>query len=101
MKKRKRCRVPHSLCLSLQCQTFVRRNCSQFIKPGEFNCLLTTFDLIDMLMDEGIEENPDDYEKYLQNYIQAALLYSLTWGVGGVLDVNSRERFDGFLRKVS
>lgn len=93
--------VPYSLCLSLQCQTFVRRNCSQFIKPGEFNCLLTTFDLIDMLMDEGIEENPDDYEKYLQNYIQAAMLYSLTWGVGGVLDVNSRERFDGFLRKVS
>lgn len=87
--------------LPLQCQTFLRRSCSQFIKPGEFNGLLTTFSIIDMLMDEAIEENPDDYEKYIQSYIQASILYALTWGIGGVLDTNSREKFDGFLRKVS
>lgn len=91
----------HSFSYPLQCQTFLRRSCSQFIKPGEFNGLLTTFSIIDMLMDEAIEENPDDYEKYIQSYIQASILYALTWGIGGVLDTNSREKFDGFLRKVS
>lgn len=86
--------------LSLQCQTFLRRSCSQFIKPGEFNALMTTFSIIDMLMDEAIEENPDDYDKYIQNYIQASMLYAITWGLGGVLNTSSREKFDGFLRKV-
>lgn len=62
---------------------------------------MTTFSIIDMLMDEAIEENPDDYEKYIQSYIQASILYAFTWGIAGVLDTNSREKFDGFLRKVS
>ncbi|ALC44807.1 Dhc62B [Drosophila busckii] len=82
------------------CQTFVRRYCNQFIKPGEYNCLLTTFDLIDMLLDEGIEENPEDYDKYMIGYIQAAMLFALVWGVAGVLDTDSRVKFDGFLRKL-
>jgi len=64
-----------------QCQTFVRRYCSQFIKPGEFNCMLTTFDLFDMQIAEAIEENPEDYQKYIQSYFQAAILFALIWGV--------------------
>ncbi|KAH8395340.1 hypothetical protein KR222_010165 [Zaprionus bogoriensis] len=86
--------------LLVPCQTFVRRYCTQFIKPGEFNCLMTTFDLIDMLLDEAIEENPEDYDKYLLGYIQAAMLFALVWGVGGVLNTDSREKFDEFLRKI-
>lgn len=62
--------------------------------------MLTTFDLIDMQLDEAIEENPDDYDKYIESYIQAAILYALVWGIGGVLDINSREKFDAYLRKV-
>ncbi|XP_017137652.1 dynein heavy chain 12, axonemal [Drosophila miranda] len=83
-----------------QCQTFVRRNCSQFVRSGEFNCMLTTFDLIDMLLDEAIEENPEDYQKYIVGYFQAAILFALSWGVGGILDTASREKFDAFLRKI-
>ncbi|EDV95542.1 GH15722 [Drosophila grimshawi] len=86
--------------LLLPCLTFVRRFCSQFIRPGEFNTMQTTFDLIDMLMDEAIEENPEDYDKYVQGYIQAALLYALVWGVGGILNTESREKFDVQLRKL-
>ncbi|XP_026849759.1 dynein heavy chain 12, axonemal [Drosophila persimilis] len=83
-----------------QCQTFVRRNCSQFVRSGEFNCMLTTFDLIDMLLDEAIEENPEDYQKYIVGYFQAAILFALAWGVGGILDTASRDKFDAFLRKI-
>lgn len=84
-----------------QCQTFVRRYCSQFIKPGEFNCLTTTFELFGMQLSEAIEENPEDYQKYLLSYFQAAIIFALVWGVGGVLDTSSREKFDAFLKKVS
>ncbi|KAH8316762.1 hypothetical protein KR074_004303 [Drosophila pseudoananassae] len=82
------------------CQTFVRRFCSQFIKPGEFNCMMTTFELFGMQIAEAIEENPEDYQKYIISYFQAAILFALVWGVGGVLDTNSREKYDAFLRKL-
>ncbi|XP_017080044.1 dynein heavy chain 12, axonemal [Drosophila eugracilis] len=82
------------------CQTFIRRFCSQFIKPGEFNCMLTAFDLFDMQIAEAIEENPEDYQKYIQTYFQAAMLFALVWGVGGVLDTASREKFDAFLKNL-
>lgn len=63
--------------------------------------MLTTFDLIDMLLDEAIEENPEDYDKYIVGHIQAAMLFALSWGVGGVLNTESREKFDAFLKGVS
>lgn len=54
-----------------------------------------------MCMFEAIEENPEDYQKNLQTYFQAATLFSLIWGVAGILDTGSRDKFDAFLRKVS
>lgn len=52
------------------------------------------------MLDEAIEENPEDYEKYIVGHIQAAMLFALSWGVGGVLNTESREKFDAYLRKV-
>lgn len=78
----------------------MRRHCNQHIKPGEYNCLHTTFELFEMLLTEACNENPDDYGKFLQIYFQAAIIYSLIWGVAGVLDASSREKFDNFLREV-
>lgn len=53
-----------------------------------------------MLLNEGIEENPEDYPKYIFIYAQAAILYSMVWGIGGLLNSASREKFDVFLRDV-
>lgn len=81
-------------------QEFVRKNCTQYLKPGEYNCLLTTFDIFEMCMHEAVEENPDEYDKYLTMYFQAAFIFALIWGVAGILDAPSREKFDVFLRNV-
>ncbi|XP_037810078.1 dynein heavy chain 12, axonemal [Lucilia sericata] len=81
------------------CQEFVRKNCTQYLKPGEYNCLTTTFDIFEMCLNEAIDENPEDYQKYLPMYFQAAIIFSLIWGVAGILDSRSREKFDAFLRK--
>lgn len=81
------------------CQNFVRQ-AHQYLKPGEFNCMTTTFDIFDMCLHEGIRENPEDYHKYLTIYFQAAIIYGLIWGVAGILDSASREKFDQFLRSV-
>nr|XP_014091747.2 dynein heavy chain 12, axonemal isoform X1 [Bactrocera oleae] len=80
------------------CQSFIRKNCKEHIKPGEFNCLTTTFDIIEMLLDDAVVENPDEYQRHMQIYVQASILYSFVWGIAGVLDTGSREKFDAFLK---
>lgn len=54
-----------------------------------------------MTMDDAVEENPEDYDKYLFIWLQATMIYSVVWGLGGVLDVESREKFDVYYRNVS
>ncbi|XP_005185418.2 dynein axonemal heavy chain 12 [Musca domestica] len=82
------------------CQEFVRKHCVQYLKPGEFNRLQTTFDIFDMCLHEAIEENPEDYPKYLAMYFQAAITYGIVWGIAGILDNRSREKFDKFYREL-
>lgn len=53
-----------------------------------------------MVMDEAVEGNAEDYQKFLVSWIQAAMIYSTAWGLGGLLDTESREKFDQFHRKV-
>lgn len=84
----------------VQCISFIKRTCTLLIQPGEFNLLMTTFSLFQMLMDDAIEENSDDYAKFLFNWYQAAIIMSVVWGLGGLLDINSRESFDAFYREV-
>lgn len=91
----------HLLIFSFQCIGFIKRCCTLLIQPGEFNLLMTTFNLFQMLMDDAIEENAEDYAKFLFNWYQAAIIMSVVWGLGGLLDINSREAFDCEVRAVS
>lgn len=54
-----------------------------------------------MVMDEAVEANADDYQKFLVSWIQAAMIYSTAWGVGGLLTIESRDKFDQFHKKVT
>lgn len=54
-----------------------------------------------MVIDEAIEVNADDYQKFLQSWIQAATMFGIAWGIGGILNDESRKQFDQFHRKVS
>lgn len=77
------------------------QHCNQLLNPGEFNLLRTTLDVFQMVMDEAVEGNAEDYQKFLVSWIQAAMIYSTAWGLGGLLDSESREKFDQFHRKVN
>lgn len=80
--------------------TFVKRHCIHLLYPGEFNLLKTTLDIFEMLLDDAIEENAEEYSRYLLTWFQAALIYGVVWGIGGLLDTESREKFDIFYRKI-
>lgn len=62
--------------------------------------MLTTFELVEMLMDDAIDANEDSYQKHVEHWIGPTLVYSLIWGVGGILDSESRIRFDHLIKEV-
>lgn len=53
-----------------------------------------------MTMNDAVEENPEEFSRYLMTWFQAAMIYSVVWGIGGLLNYESREKFDVFHRKV-
>lgn len=80
--------------------TFVKRNCVQLLYPGEFNLLMTSMSIFEMLMDDAVAESPEDYDKFLITWFQAAMIYSVVWGIGGLLNASSRDQFDAVHRSV-
>lgn len=83
------------------CLNFVNKNCKQFLNPGEINILMTTLSIFEMLLNDAVEENPEEYGKFLTSWFQAAISYAVVWGIGGILDADSRAKFDEFYREVS
>lgn len=69
--------------------------------PGEFNLLMTTMSIFEMLLDDAVSDSPDEYEKFLVSWFQAAMIYSVVWGIGGLLNAASRDQFDVMHRSVS
>lgn len=84
-----------------QVLSFAMTECKHLLAPVECNLATSTFNIFQLVMDEAIEANADDYQKFLMSWIQAAAIYSVVWGIGGILDEPSREAFDRFHRKVS
>lgn len=85
---------------ALQCLLFVRKHCVQLLHPGEINVVMTTLSLFEMLVKDAVEDHPEDFHKYLVTWFQAAIIYGVIWGIGGLLDSESRDRFDAFYRTV-
>ncbi|XP_063709228.1 dynein axonemal heavy chain 12-like [Culicoides brevitarsis] len=80
---------------------FVRKHCTQFLYPGETKLLMQTLTLIQMQLIDAYEQStPEEAEKYLTTWIQAAIAFAQTWGVAGLLDANSRLKFDDFLKNM-
>lgn len=53
-----------------------------------------------MLLNEACDENPEEYQKFLTSWFQAAISYAIVWGIGGILDHESRVKFDEFYREL-
>ena len=81
--------------------TFVRRHCYQFLKPGDINIVMTTLSIFEMLLNDACEENPEEYAKFVTSWFQAAISYAVMWGISGIMNIESRAKFDEFYREVS
>lgn len=66
----------------------------------QYNRLRSTFEIIQMIIDDVIKTSADDHQKFLVSWLQAATMYAIAWGIGGLLNDESRKSFDQFHRKV-
>jgi dynein heavy chain, axonemal len=82
------------------CLNFIRKNCQQFLKPGDINIVMTTLSIFEMLLNDAIEENPDEYAKFITSWFQAAISFAVIWGLSGIMNTESRIKFDEFYREV-
>ena len=62
---------------------------------------MTTLQIFEMLLNEAIEENPEEHSKFVTSWFQAAISYAVVWGLSGIMDIESRAKFDEFYREVS
>lgn len=74
---------------------FVRKKCRISLFSGQINQVVSTLNLFQMFMDDAVEEN-DDYESNAEFWIQAAMMLSIVWGIGGTLDADSLQKFNEF-----
>lgn len=92
--------LPANLIKYFQVLNYVEIHGKNLLNPLKYNLINTTFNVIQMVIDEAIDVNPDDYQKFLISWIQAATMFGIAWGIGGILNEESRKEFDHFHRKV-
>ncbi|XP_013187525.2 dynein axonemal heavy chain 12 [Amyelois transitella] len=76
---------------------YVRKYCSQLVTGGEVNLVISTLRLIEMLMDNAIEGEEDT--RYTRTWYLASCMTAFVWGVGGILNTDSREKFDEVVKE--
>lgn len=79
---------------------FVVKRGVNLIEPLKFNLIKSTLDIIQMVVDDAVEANADEYHKFLVSWIQAATVCGISWGLAGLLNDETRKQFDQFHRKV-
>ncbi|KAK9884326.1 hypothetical protein WA026_005276 [Henosepilachna vigintioctopunctata] len=80
---------------------YVKKYCQQYCIPGEIALVKNTIILFETFMDDAINEmKQEDEWKYLRLWTEAAFVQAVLWGIGGILDTNSRSKFDVFLKEI-
>ncbi|RVE47759.1 hypothetical protein evm_007648 [Chilo suppressalis] len=76
---------------------YIRRSCIQLVTAGEVNLVMSTLNLVEMLMDNAIEGEEDT--KYTRTWFLASFMTALIWGLGGILNTDSREKYDDLVKE--
>lgn len=71
------------------------------MKPGDINIVMSTLSIFEMLLNDACEENVEDYAKFVTSWFQAAISYAVVWGLSGLMNTESRIKFDEFYREVN
>jgi len=77
---------------------FIRTKCEEVVKTTRISIIAGCCALLGALLDNAnLSISPSD----LEQEVERLFLYSLTWSVGGRLDIDDRVKWDAYLRTVS
>ena len=84
------------------CLHFLRKYCIQYCNIGMINLVKNMMQLVEMTLNKACEEviKADEKEKNLLIWMQAAFLQAGIWGLGCVLDTESKVKFDTFYKQL-
>lgn len=80
------------------CLSFVRKHCRQLAYAGEINLVKTTMLIIEMTLNKAISKFNGEY--LIVAWIEATMMFAVVWGIGGILDAQSRAQFDEFYKEI-
>ncbi|KAF2899450.1 hypothetical protein ILUMI_06724 [Ignelater luminosus] len=79
---------------------FIRKSCRQLCNSGQINLVKSTMNIINIVLTDACNESTKKEEdfKNMIGWIQATFMYAGVWGLAGILDTDSREKFDDFYK---
>ncbi|KAF5300254.1 hypothetical protein FQR65_LT09209 [Abscondita terminalis] len=79
---------------------FISKFCRQLCNAGQINLVKNMMHMIDILLTDACSESTKKEEeaKNMISWIQAATVTGMVWGLGSLLDLSSREKFDNFVK---
>ncbi|XP_045466215.1 dynein axonemal heavy chain 7-like isoform X2 [Harmonia axyridis] len=81
--------------------TFIKKHCVQYCNAGDIALVKNTMKLFEIFMDDAQKGIKKDEEwKSMNIWIEASFIQALLWGIGGILDQQSRAKFDVFLKNI-
>ncbi|XP_970084.2 dynein axonemal heavy chain 12 [Tribolium castaneum] len=80
------------------CLYFIRKQCVQYCNIGNINLVKNMMQLFEMTLNKALSETEDT--KNLLIWMQAALIQAGLWGLGCVLDSDSKIKFDTFYKQL-
>lgn len=71
------------------CLEFIRKFCKQHVYSGEISLVMTTLRIIEMTIDKAASKYIDE-NYHIISWLQGTIMFAIFWGVGGILDKDSR-----------
>ncbi|GBP22696.1 Dynein heavy chain 7, axonemal [Eumeta japonica] len=75
----------------------VKKHCIQLVTAGDVNLIVSTMRIVQMLMEHAVALEEDT--RHSRTWFVASLMTALNWGIGGILNADSREKFDETLKE--
>ncbi|ODM99586.1 Dynein heavy chain 7, axonemal [Orchesella cincta] len=76
---------------------FVRRNCKELLFTGDSNLAFACLNIVEALLKDARDYIERDI-KYLRAWFTGVVMFATIWSVAGILDTDSRIKFDTFIR---
>uniref|UniRef100_A0A8C3EP34 Dynein axonemal heavy chain 7 n=1 Tax=Corvus moneduloides TaxID=1196302 RepID=A0A8C3EP34_CORMO len=89
---------------ALPCLDFIHHRCKFIVKTSSIHLSYSLMKLYSSLLDEIKESDEEDREslsnQQITSWLQALFLFALVWTIGGIIDADSRRKFDSFFRNL-